>query len=352
MALLRMLPKINEEVENIIVTIEKEGSLAAEFRKRGIEVIALNQKNYYNPISYIQLAKKIKSLHPDLLITHLFHADVIGRLIIQWVLPCRTISSLVTTYNFDTYWFPRLFEKTTRYLCDGYMANAQSVKQAYVEKFGVAEKKITVLPCAMDLELFTSLESSQELKNSLGITDEDFVIICVANLHVNKGHTYLLTAFESFFQKNKTGKLLLVGQGQEKENLQRQVSSYLSKNNIFFLGQRSDVPKLLRISSIFVLPTFFEGMSNAIMEAMASGLPVITTDIPENRELITDQKTGLLCPTKNAQAINKAIERLFQNPHERALLSKNALNLMETTYSLPHVTSQWIAFYKKSAQKI
>lgn len=350
MSQLRMLPLISNTVESIFVTIRDAGPLAENFRQAGIEVIAINQKSLFDLNGYLRLKKTVQSLRPSLVVTHLIIADLIGRLFLQFFLPCKTIASLATTYNFSTYWPARLIERLTKYLAQGYIANAHIVKKTYVEKFGVPERKITVLVTGMDTKLFRSLTPDDVLRQELGIMPTDIIVICVANLHINKGHRYLLEAFERVYQKRQGIKLLIVGDGMERTNLEQQVHNYSSKQAIHFLGKRSDVPKLLSLSHIFVLPTFFEGMCNAIMEAMTSRLAVVTTDIVENQELITHEETGILCPVRDVPALVQSLERLLKDPTLRTTLGTKALESIEKRYGLEQTAKRWEQFFLSNAQ--
>ncbi|MBP6034013.1 MAG: glycosyltransferase, partial [Candidatus Moranbacteria bacterium] len=121
----------------------------------------------------------------------------------------------------------------------------------------------------------------------------------------------------------------------------QQIGKYQSKENIYFLGRRTDVPQLLKISDLFVLPTLFEGMSNALMEAMAIGLPIITTDISENRTLIENKKTGLLVPVKNSSTITQAIKQIKENPLLLEQLPKEAKATIKNSFSLEKIATRW-----------
>ncbi|TXH07763.1 MAG: glycosyltransferase [Candidatus Moraniibacteriota bacterium] len=345
MSQLRMLPYLNDEIESIFITLKQEGSLAPKFREKDITVIAINQKGLWDFVSYVRLLKILRSLHPNLIVTHLLYADIVGRFLVQFFVTPPVIASLATTYNFPSYWPARLFERLTKYFTKGYIANAEIVKKTYVEKFGVPEKKITVLTTGMDTEALSSLVPDASLRQSLGIDAHDTVLISVANLHINKGHRYLLEAFEELYPTYPETKLLLVGDGLERENLENQVKNYQSKNAILFLGKRSDVPQLLALSHIFVLPTFFEGMCNAIMEAMTRGLAVVTTDIQENQELITHKKTGLLCPIRNTKSLSELLELLLQNTTLRNTIGEAAKQSIDRRYNLPESVNRWRNFF-------
>lgn len=345
MSQLRMLPLLGNQIESIFVTIGQKGTLAPQFEERGIKVFALEQRSVFDFPSYPRLVRLLKELGPNLIVTHLLYADLIGRFIIQIFLPCRVIASLATTYNFPRYFLARLIERFSKYFASGYIANAEIVKKTYIEKFGVPEKNITVLTTGMDTTMFRSLTADNALREELGISDTDTVLICVANLHVNKGHTYLLSAFEQIHKTHPQTKLLLVGDGSERVALENQRLAYNSKEAILFLGKRSDVPKLLALSHIFILPTFFEGMCNAIMEAMAAGLTVVTTNIPENHELIIHEKTGLFCPVRDTECLVQTLTRLLDHPDDITRLGTAAAQSMEERYELHASALRWKNFF-------
>lgn len=135
--------------------------------------------------------------------------------------------------------------------------------------------------------------------------------------------------------------MIIGGDGDQKEPLQKQISKCQSKENIRFLGsKRTDVFEIFRIGDIFVLPTFYEGMSNIIMEAMASKLPIITTDIDVNADLIESQKTGVLVPVADSDAIAKNLIELIENPQKRERLGQAAFEEIKKNYSIEVVSGK------------
>lgn len=353
--LLRILPSLMGGFEHRIVTLREPGELAPRFMEKGIPVTTIGQKGLLDFSAYRRLLSEARRFDPDLVVTNLFHADMIGRLHLQHFLPCKVISYIGTTYNFRRYWPARLFERLTKHLADGYLANSISVKSAYMTKFGVPDDRITVIPNGIDTDYFDNIVPDSNLRKSLDIAPDDFVVICVANLHPNKGHRFLLEAFErlychperseGFRDHNRNFKLLLIGEGIERENLERQTENYRGKGNIRFLGRRTDVPQLLKISDCFVLPTFFEGMSNAILEAMASGLPIITTDIRENREILTHEQSGILCPVGSAECLTQSMERLLDERDFSHALGSLARRTVKERYALPLVINRFGEFF-------
>lgn len=319
--LLRTLPLL-DTFDHTIITLKNPGDLAPKFIDAGVKV---------KTTRWPQLRKQVLLESPDIIITYLFHADMLGRIFLR-MKNTPVIPFLRTTYNHPKYLIARILEWITKPLVNQYLANSVAVKDFYIKHIGVHPEKITVIPNGIDIEYFDSITPNPDLQKSLSIAPSDFVIICVANLHINKGHHYLLEAFEVCNLKN--AKLLIVGDGDEKENLLHQIENYQNKENIIFLGRRTDVPQLLRISNLFILPTLFEGQSNAIMEAMASGLPIITTDIPENQSLIKNNISGILVPTQDSKAITRAINTLIIDEGLSNTLGKGGKEFLEQNLSL------------------
>lgn len=348
--LLRTLPLMTD-FEHIIITLKKRGDLANKFEDKGLNVINIRQNNLFDIFAYKRLGGEITKNKPDIVITYLFHADLIGRLFLQPLFSSVSIISFLrTTYNHKIYWSARLFEKLSKNLVPHYLANSESVKEFYEKEIGVPEGKITVIPNGIDVKYFETIKRDEKFRQSLGIADDETVLICVANLLINKGHKYLLEAFEDVYKKNKKIKLLIVGDGTEKANLLNQIDLYNSKEKILFLGKRDDVPKLLKISDIFILSTLFEGMSNAVMEAMVCGLPIITTDIPENRILL-NKSSALFVTTKSSSEIAKNIKLFLDDIKLADKLGKNAKQIILDNYDLLKVANKYEGFIRKLLSK-
>lgn len=345
--LLRTLPLLTD-YDHIILTLKESGDLAPRFRALGIVVHNIAYRHFFSLRALWRLRQLIKTKRPSLVLTYLFHADLIGRLFLPSDPPLFPF--LRTTYNHPRYRIARFFEWLTQPFVRHSLVNSEAVKNFYEKHLRMTKGTSTVIPNGIDTDFFQSLLPQPELRASLGIAPTDTVIICVANFHPNKGHTYLLAAFEETYKKHGNLTLLLVGDGEERSSLKKQALPYTSQKNILFLGQRTDVPALLKLSDIFILPTLFEGMSNALLEAMACGLPIITTAIEENRELLTEGYTALLVPPKNTSALNQALETLLSQPLLRTTLSKNASTLVAERFALKRVVRLWQEVLKKCAQ--
>jgi len=119
------------------------------------------------------------------------------------------------------------------------------------------------------------------------------------------------------------------------------------ENSIKFLGNRNDVPEILQIIDVFVLPSLYEGMSNALMEAMATGLPIIATDIPENRELLSSKDSGILIPARDSSALADKISFIIRNKVYAEKAGMTAKKEARNHFSLDTTVHNFISLLEK-----
>jgi glycosyltransferase involved in cell wall biosynthesis len=343
--LLRTLPLLTDEFEHHIITLRALGELAPRFAEKGIPVTTVHWHSFSDISGYRRLLSETRQFAPDTIITYLFHADMVGRLFLQRNVSAIIIPFLRTTYNHPRYLIARILEWLTKPFVRHYLANSEAVKDFYVRYIGVAPAQITVIPNGIDTDFFDQLAPDLKLRESLSIASEDFIITCVANLHPNKGHRFLLEAFECLWPDFPHAKLLLIGNGEERQSIERMIQSFRSRDAIRLLGRRDDVPALLKISDLFVLPTLFEGQSNAILEAMAAGVPVITTDIPENRVLIVPDEGGLLIAPENSILLAESIKKMLLDTNSRNLFEKNSKEMVKREFRLASIAKKLSYFF-------
>lgn len=153
------------------------------------------------------------------------------------------------------------------------------------------------------------------LRQELGLPADAFLALTVARLHVQKAHDVLIRAAASLARRHPRVHLVWAGTGEIGDRLKTQVAESGLADRVHMLGHRTDVVEtLLPASDVFVLPSLFEGMPFAALEAMAAGLPSVLSDIGPHREIATDGREALLVPVGNSDALANALERLLTNP--------------------------------------
>lgn len=298
--------------------------------------------DFFNPLVILKFRTVIRQHQPEIIATYLIHADLFGRV---WgrIFGVRKIICHHRGSLLQWKWLGQ-FDKLTRFLVTKYVFQTPSAKQLMSLRIGLPPSQTLVIPNAVNLEDFSFSVNKDVKLRELGISRPGINIVSIANLRIGKGHRFLIESFsralERALSEDSNINLLIIGDGDQRPSLTKQAGNSPAKDHIYFLGHRSDAIAILKVCDIFVLPTLAEGMSNAIMEAMAAGLPVITTDIDVNRDLITNNHTGILVPPADIAQLEHALTRLINNPRTRQRLGANAAKLIKEKYSLDQVVPQ------------
>lgn len=353
MMLLKTLPHLQDYFDNRVCCIMGHGPIGKQLEKESIPVYYLDLRNPTDLGSLFRFKDVIKKFRPDILSTNLIHADLFGRILGRLFGIKKIVSyqhGQLLQWN-----FLRHIDRATKSLVTKYIVQTETAKRDLADKLHLPDGKFTVIPNTIIAKEFEFEMDRNEKRHELGLTPDDIIVTCVSNLRRGKGHRYLLEAFESLYHhpdhgkatsiRNKSLHLLIVGDGEMKQNLLSQAVTSVSKDNIHFLGNRTDVKEILQVSDAFILPTLGEGMSIAIMEAMASGLPIITTDLPENRELIDHNRTGILVPPKDARALAQAIRIILDSEQQRKTLGVNARRMILERFDVSIITSKLALFF-------
>lgn len=322
--LLKTLPKMQSDFDNRVCCIMGHGPMGERLEKDGVYVYYLNLKNIFDLGAILRFKKTVKEFKPDILATYLIHADIFGR-VFGRIFGIKKIVCSVRVKLIQAKYLPfLLLDAITSPLVTCYHFNSRTVANMYHNYFFLPKRKITVISNGIEIKKYDIQIDPTQKKKDLHIPQDKIIIGCVAKLRKQKGHKYLISAFAEVLKNNPNVFLLFVGDGDERENIERQIKNLEIANDVLLLGNRNDVSELLQVIDIFILPTLFEGMSNALMEAMADGRPIITTDIPENREIIENKETGLLIPAKNDIALADAIQRMLGAEQQMKMLGEKA----------------------------
>ncbi|HEY7557673.1 MAG TPA: glycosyltransferase family 4 protein [Candidatus Binatia bacterium] len=199
-------------------------------------------------------------------------------------------------------------------LVDRFVAVSDEVKEILAEMAGVDREKIAVVHSGVDLSEHHRPGPSESLYASLGLAPDETIITCVGRLVPNKGHRFLIEATNEVARRHPKVRLFLVGAGPSREALAKLVFELGLEQHVHFLSDFPDTQEILAITTVFVLPSFGEGISVALLEAMAAGKPVVATAVPGNADVVVSGITGLLVPAQDASALARAIDELLTDP--------------------------------------
>lgn len=250
------------------------------------------------------------------------------------------------------------FSRKRRYICrwlgrvtDLSLAVSRGVRDYIIERCSLDPAKVRVVPNGVDVARLRQHRPRTEVRRELGLTPKTRVVGLVARLdHWGKGHREFFTALAAL-PEGYPVEALIIGGGRREAEIKGLTAELGLAGRVHFLGQRDDIPDLLAALDIFVLPSHSEGVSLALLEAMAAGLPVIATAVGGLPEVVTDGDNGLLIPAKEPQALAAALERLLADPDFGNKLGENARRQVETNFSLDRLGREINEIYRESVAK-
>lgn len=302
--------RLGLEVRLITFKVEKTNSLASELHLKKDYWIEIPFLNFFDIKSWFRLWKEIRSYNPDLVVTHLWFANVLGRIAAYFT---RVPSIITFEQNvYDTLKTRKMFlvDKLLQFFSTKIIAVSGAVKESLM-RHGIHEKRIDILYNSVDVSKFEKKLEKKILRNDLKIPPEAFVYIFVGRLIHQKGIDVLIEAFSIV----NSAYLVIVGEGIEKENLLKKVKCLHLEDKVFFTGVRNDIPHLLNSADCFVLPSRYEGSPLVLTEALAAGMPIVVSDFGAAQEIITHEKDGLIVPRENVDLLGRALQRIKEE-HE------------------------------------
>ena len=198
----------------------------------------------------------------------------------------------------------------------------------------------------VDINRFKPLAEEEKLalRQEYGFNEKDFIIICVGELNANKNQDLVIKAVKMLKEEIPDIKLLLAGRGDMEKQYRKMAEKLGVKDNVLFLGYRRDIPELLSISDVAVSSSCREGLPVNVMEAMATGLPLVVTDCRGNRDLVRDGENGFLVGVNDAIGMAGAIEKIYRSEEVRKKFRAHNLEKIKS-YSLDVVREEMTGVY-------
>ncbi len=256
----------------------------------------------------------------------------------------RHVSTAVNR-SISTRW---LYQRATRHI----VTTGEALRQQLHRDNGYALDSMTSAPTGIDLSRFRPLDRS-ECRNALGLESKTNLIGIVATLRDWKGHCYLFEAMEKLAARHPAWQLLVIGDGPYEPTLRAEVTKLGLQHRVRFVGRQQNIPDWLNALDLFVLPSYGdEGVPQAIIQAMACGLPVISTPIGSISEAVIDKVTGMLVPARDSNALADAIENLINQPQLRARLGAAGRVHANEKFALEHMLDRMETVFSRVAKTI
>lgn len=332
-----------------VCCLTRGGPLEEDLRKSNIPLHILHKRGRWDLRVIARAARVMQAFRPQIVHTWLPTANTLGRIA---ALVARTPALIASERAADAWKGPprrcvdRLLGRRTARI----LTNSEAVRRFLAERIGLPAQKIIVIRNGLDVTEFDAA-ASQGPTLPLRKTPGRSVIGTVGRLAAQKGITYLIDAFSRLPRDLGALELWVVGGGDQEPHLRAQVAATGLSDRVRFLGIRPDVPAVLGNFDLFVLPSLWEGLPNAVLEAMAARRAVVATAVDGTPEAVEDGKTGLLVPAADPAALAQAMERLLRDANLRASFGEAGRHRVEAEFGMQRMVAETQDAYRSALKE-
>lgn len=341
-ALLRLLAGLDRSTFEPVVACLYHGdaAVAQQIRALGITVVDLGMTHKGRLDALGRLYQLLRREQPTILHTWLFHANLSGR-ILGRLTGVPIIICSERTMAMESEWRYHLNRWTIGYV-DRVIAVSENVRQFCINHIGIPAEKLLVIYNGVDVASHAPL-TREEARQQIGLDEDSFLLAVMSRLDPVKGVDMLIEAMLQV----ETGTLVIFGDGSEKAALQKKAQAEGLELRVRWMGYRADATSLLPAFDLFVQPSLHEGMPNAVLEAMAVGLPVVATAVGGTPEVVQDAVTGCLVPAGDPTGLAQAIRRLQNEPVLRCKMGNAGRERVASHFALHNMIAQTTALYEE-----
>jgi glycosyltransferase involved in cell wall biosynthesis len=348
-----------------------DGPMRAEIEKLGVKVAVLSRPRYsvVNLPRFLgelrrirrELAGLIKAYHVDVVQTHILQVlDFLvltlrygtGLRLVLWTI--QDVEFLPKRQPWKREWLRgvkrlgyRLLYRLLASQVDGFIAVSDEVRQSIIRQVGPVQHKIFTICNAVNVKSFERPGDKSALCQQLGLPAQARLVATVGRLTEQKGHAYLIEAARSVVAAWPDVHFLFIGDGELREPLRGQAEAAGVAHNIHLLGVRKDIPTLLAAADMFVLPSLWEGLSLALLEAMAAAKPIVVTAVSGTTQAMIPGETGLVVPPRDSQALAEAIAQLLSDPARARAMGQAARQHVAAHYGAQKQAREYADLYRR-----
>ena len=327
--------------------VQPKSPLYRKGKEADLSLLPLRMKNEFDIVAILKLARIMRKNHCLLAHFHDAHSAAVGAAAASLAkVPIRVISRRVDfplKKNFFSQW---KYRKNV----DAIIAISEGVKKVLV-KGGIPGRCIKVIPSGIDFSPFEEVSSSEYLRREFSFASDDFLVGIVAHLADHKGHKYLIRASKILREHTDKIKVIIVGEGPLRLELNKQARELKVEDVVYFLGFREDIPKILSSLDLFVLSSYLEGLGSSLLDAMACRLPVVATRTGGIPEVVIHRKTGLLVSPRSPSSLAKAILKLYKDRALASRLGQRGYEFVRQKFSAEAMAEKIISLYERLAAK-
>ncbi len=330
----------------VIIIAQDDSEIIERAKKAGLEteVVSYRKKDYVGTLKRFRAL--IKSYSPDIINTHSSRdswlATVAARTVTVSPVIVRTrhISTPVSTSFTSGLIYRRLPRKI--------ITTADAIKEQLISRNRVGRGKLITIPTGIDLSLYDPKKPFNDIRVELSLAPKTRLVGMVSVLRSWKGHDYFIGASKGVQKLFPKTRFLIVGGGPRYEDLKGRVKEAGLENFVIMTGHRDDVPDVLRSLDIYAQPSYAnEGIPQSVIQAMAMGLPVVSTDLGPLTEIVEDGLNGITVPVRDSQKLGAAISRLLGDEALRARLGANGRERVEERFTIGRMLDTTEGLYRE-----
>jgi glycosyltransferase involved in cell wall biosynthesis len=336
-----------------MISMVPPGIMGLEAHSRGIDVSSLNMSpGFPNPRVIPKLISSIRKWQPDILHSHMVHANLLARLVRVFTGVPVQISTAQNIDESEGQAWREIAYKATDFLSDLTTNVSKIGVERYIKDGLISKGKAIFIPNSVDINKFYPNKDLRKLTRiELGLEDR-FTWLAVGRFYPQKDYDTMIEGFSSALKKYPHALLMIAGEGILQPEIENKVKTLGIEANVKFLGPRRDIPALMNAADAHLMSSSYEGMPLVLLEAAATGLPVVATDVGGVKETVLSGKSGILVPPQNPEVLANAICKLMEIPHgERLEMGKIGREYAIANYSTDEVVTKWEKLYLELLNK-
>lgn len=339
----------NHGIEPIVIVLTRDGPMRSILDEAGVSVRVIGKRFRADPTAYYRLRRAIRHAAPDVVHTWLFAANAYGR----WAARAAKVPVILASERCVDLWKTPAQFAIDRYLASrtaGITANSSGVRDFYASH-GIDADRFTIIPNGIPPRRTTEI-SRDEACQRLQVDPARRLILAVGRLWPQKRYRDLIWSAELLASLRQDTTLVIIGDGPQSGELLRYRDSVSHPNHVRFAGQRDDVLALLPHADIYWIGSEYEGQSNSLIEAMQAGVAVVASDIPGNRDLVENGKSGLLVTVGDRADFARKTQTLLEDRDLGRRLGEAAKQKINDNFSVDAMIQSHASLYRRLHQQI